>query len=377
MAWNEPGGGRDNDPWGGRGGDKGPPDLDEALRKLQRQLANIFSGKGGRGTGPRGAQLAVLGAGVAFVLWLLFGAYVVDQAERAVVFRFGAMQPEVVLPGLHWRPLFIDSIEKVNVTQVNSRDLQSLMLSEDQNLVDVSLTVQWVINDAQKFKTRVRDPEQSLADATESALRHVIGSSTMDSIITEGREQIATSVQTRLQQYLDRYGAGILVSKVNINQSGPPKQVQAAFDDVQRAKEDEVKVVNEANAYAESVIPAARGEAQKQIEESNAYHDRVIAQAEGDAERFNKLFVEYSRNKQVTRNRMYIDAMESVLGNASKVLIDVKGGNNMLYLPLDKLIDQARANSAGTLTTATVPAAREGGEVAVPDRSAPTRETRP
>lgn len=377
MAWNEPGGGRDNDPWGGRGGDKGPPDLDEALRKLQRQLANIFSGKGGRGTGPRGAQLAVLGAGVAFMLWLLFGAYVVDQAERAVVFRFGAMQPEVVLPGLHWRPLFIDSIEKVNVTQVNSRDLQSLMLSEDQNLVDVSLTVQWVINDAQKFKTRVRDPEQSLADATESALRHVIGSSTMDSIITEGREQIATSVQTRLQQYLDRYGAGILVSKVNINQSGPPKQVQAAFDDVQRAKEDEVKVVNEANAYAESVIPAARGEAQKQIEESNAYHDRVIAQAEGDAERFNKLFVEYSRNKQVTRNRMYIDAMESVLGNASKVLIDVKGGNNMLYLPLDKLIDQARANSAGTLTTATVPAAREGGEVAVPDRSAPTRETRP
>lgn len=377
MAWNEPGGGRDNDPWGGRGGDKGPPDLDEALRKLQRQLANIFSGKGGRGTGPRGAQLAVLGAGVAFMLWLLFGAYVVDQAERAVVFRFGAMQPEVVLPGLHWRPLFIDSIEKVNVTQVNSRDLQSLMLSEDQNLVDVSLTVQWVINDAQKFKTRVRDPEQSLADATESALRHVIGSSTMDSIITEGREQIATSVQTRLQQYLDRYGAGILVSKVNINQSGPPKQVQAAFDDVQRAKEDEVKVVNEANAYAESVIPAARGEAQKQIEESNAYHDRVIAQAEGDAERFNKLFVEYSRNKQVTRNRMYIDAMESVLGNASKVLIDVKGGNNMLYLPLDKLIDQARANSAGTLTTAPVPAAREGGEMAVPDRSAPTRETRP
>ena len=377
MAWNEPGGGRDNDPWGGRGGDKGPPDLDEALRKLQRQLANIFSGKGGRGTGPRGAQLAVLGAGVAFVLWLLFGAYVVDQAERAVVFRFGAMQPEVVLPGLHWRPLFIDSIEKVNVTQVNSRDLQSLMLSEDQNLVDVSLTVQWVINDAQKFKTRVRDPEQSLADATESALRHVIGSSTMDSIITEGREQIAISVQTRLQQYLDRYGAGILVSKVNINQSGPPKQVQAAFDDVQRAKEDEVKVVNEANAYAESVIPAARGEAQKQIEESNAYHDRVIAQAEGDAERFNKLFVEYSRNKQVTRNRMYIDAMESVLGNASKVLIDVKGGNNMLYLPLDKLIDQARANSAGTLTTAPVPAAREGGEMAVPDRSAPTRETRP
>lgn len=377
MAWNEPGGGRDNDPWGGRGGDKGPPDLDEALRKLQRQLANIFSGKGGRGTGPRGAQLAVLGAGVAFMLWLLFGAYVVDQAERAVVFRFGAMQPEVVLPGLHWRPLFIDSIEKVNVTQVNSRDLQSLMLSEDQNLVDVSLTVQWVINDAQKFKTRVRDPEQSLADATESALRHVIGSSTMDSIITEGREQIATSVQTRLQQYLDRYGAGILVSKVNINQSGPPKQVQAAFDDVQRAKEDEVKVVNEANAYAESVIPAARGEAQKQIEESNAYHDRVIAQAEGDAERFNKLFVEYSRNKQVTRNRMYIDAMESVLGNASKVLIDVKGGNNMLYLPLDKLIDQARTNSAGTLTTTTVPAAREGGEVAVPDRSAPTRETRP
>ena len=376
MAWNEPGGGRDNDPWAGRGGDKGPPDLDEALRKLQRQLANIFSGKGGRGAGPRGRQAALLGIGVAFVLWLLAGWYVVDQAERAVVYRFGAMQQDVVLPGLHWRPLFIDTYEKLNVTQVNSHDHQSLMLSEDQNLVDVSLTVQWVINDAQKFLTRVRDPEQSLADATESALRHVIGGSTMDSIITEGREQIATNVQRRLQQYLERYGAGILVSKVNINQSGPPKQVQAAFDDVQKAKEDEVKVVNEANAYAEQVIPAARGEAQKQIEESNAYHDRVIRQAEGDAERFTKLYAEYSRNKQVTRDRLYIDAMETVLTNASKVIVDVKGGNNMLYLPLDKLIDQARANGASGSALA-VPAARDATETAVPDRSAPPRETRP
>ena len=376
MAWNEPGGGRDNDPWGGRGGDKGPPDLDEALRKLQRQLTNIFSGKGGRGTGLRGGQAVLLGVGVAFVLWLLAGWYVVDQAERAVVYRFGAMQQDIVLPGLHWRPLFIDTYEKLNVKQVNSHDHQSMMLSEDQNLVDVSLTVQWVINDAQKFLTRVREPEQSLGDATESALRHVIGGSTMDSIITEGREQIATNVQKRLQQYLDRYGAGILVSKVNINQSGPPKQVQAAFDDVQKAKEDEVKVVNEANSYAETVIPAARGEAQKQIEESNAYRDRVVAQAEGDAERFNKLYVEYSRNKQVTRDRLYIDTMESVLTNASKVLVDVKGGNNMLYLPLDKLIDQARTNSGGTAASAG-PTLREAPDAVVPDRSAPARETRP
>ena len=211
------------------------------------------------------------------------------------------------------------------------------MLTEDENIVLVSLTVQNVISDAVMFQVNVRNPENSLRHATQSALRHVVGSSMMDSVITDGRAQIALEVQERLQSYLDRYGTGILVSKVNIDKSAPPDQVLAAFDDVQKAKEDEQRYINDASAYAESIVPTARGEAQKQLEQANAYRDQVIARATGEARRFEKLLTEYQLAKEVTRDRLYIDAMESVLANSSKILIDVEGGNNLMYLPLDKL----------------------------------------
>ena len=214
------------------------------------------------------------------------------------------------------------------------------MLSEDENIVDVSVTVQYVIDDPVKFLVMVRNPEVSIDHATESALRHVVGSSSMDDVITEGREALGFEVQERLQSYLNRYSTGIRISKVNIDQSGPPQQVQDAFDDVQKAKEDEVRIVNEANAYAESIIPEARGDAQVQIEQANAYRDQVVARAEGEAERFDKLLTEYTAAKQVTRDRLYIDAMESVLSNSSKVMVDVQGGNNLLYLPLDRMSQQ-------------------------------------
>lgn len=338
MAWNEPGGG-DKDPWGSRG-DQGPPDLDEAFKKLQAQLASIFGGGRGGGTGGgSGVNAGMLGLvlAVAAVAYGLFGLYQLDEQERGVVFRFGAAKDDIVPPGLHWNPPIIDVVRKVNVTRVNSKKHQALMLTEDENIVDVSLTVQYVVNDPLKYLVRVRDPENSLDHAVESALRHVVGSSIMDDVITAGRAAIAAEVEDRLQTYLDNYGTGILVSKVNIDESAPPNQVRDAFNDVQKAKEDEQRVINEANAYAESIIPEARGEAQKQIEQANAYRDQVVARAEGEAQRFEKLLGEYQLAKEVTRDRLYIDAMESVLSRSSKIMIDVEGGNNLMYLPLDRL----------------------------------------
>ena len=261
------------------------------------------------------------------------------------MFRFGAVKSDVVMPGLHWYPRFIDTVQPVNVTRVNSIKHQALMLTKDENIVDVTLTVQYVIDNPIDFATKVRDPESSLENAAESALRHVVGSTEMDNVITEGRAAIAVEVGERLQTYLNRYGTGILVSKANIDQSVPPKQVQDAFDDVQRAKEDEARVVNEATAYRESVVPEARGDAQKEILQAEAYRDQVTARAEGEAQRFNKLLAEYRNAKQVTRDRLYIDAMETVLSHSTKILVDVKGANNMLYLPLDRLMQQIERNA--------------------------------
>ncbi len=341
MAWNEPGGGKDRDPWGGRGGDQGPPDLDEALRKLQSQLSGIFgrgSGGGGGAAAAINPRLFAIGLLVALVGWGFFGFYQVDQAERAIVFRFGALQDDIVMPGLHWYPVFVDSVHVENVEKLKSHRHQSTMLTEDENIVDVTVTVQYVIDNLKDYVVLVRQPEISLQHATESALRHVVGSAKMDDVITEGRAAIALEVQERLQTYLNNYGTGILISKVNIDQSVPPKQVVDSFNDVQRAKEDEARVINEAKAYSEGVIPEARGEAQKEIQQATAYRDQVIARAEGEAQRFTKLLGEYRQAKRVTRDRLYIDSLESVLSNSSKVMVDVKGGNNLMYLPLDRMI---------------------------------------
>lgn len=341
MAWNESGGG-DKDPWGNRGNNNdGPPDLDEAIRKLQGQLSGMFGGGGGGDKGGAGSKMT--GGSISLLLILVLGLYgfagiyQVDQQERGVIFRFGQVLPEEVGPGLHWNPPIIDEKNIVNVTQVQSHSHQALMLTEDENIVDVSLTVQWVIDSASNFVINVREPRDSLAQATESALRHVVGSASMDEVITDGREAIAIEVQERLQLYLQSYGAGIDITKVNIDRSAPPIQVQDAFNDVQKAKEDQQKFINQATAYAQQVVPEARGRAQRQLEEAQGYRDRVIARSEGEAQRFEKLLVEYSQAKQVTRDRLYIDAMENVFKNSSKVMIDVEGGNNMMYLPLDKL----------------------------------------
>ena len=311
----------------------------------------MFGGGGGGDKGGSGSMLSrssiSLFVVLALGLYAFAGVYQVDEQERVVIFRFGQALSEEVGPGLHWNPPIIDERTSVNVTQVQSHSHQALMLTEDENIVDVSLTVQWVIDSASNFVINVREPRDSLAQATESALRHVVGSASMDEVITDGREAIAIEVQARLQQYLQSYGAGIDVTKVNIDRSAPPIQVQDAFNDVQKAKEDQQKFINQATAYAQQVVPEARGRAQRQLEEAQGYRDRVVARSEGEAQRFEKLLAEYSQAKQVTRDRLYIDAMENVFKNSSKVMIDVEGGNNMMYLPLDKL-GQATTTVNGT-----------------------------
>lgn len=362
MAWNEPGGGRNDDPWGdrkddpwgrGRGNDQGPPDVDEALRKMQDQLSRIFGGKSGSGGGSGGGgtlstQFVAILAGLAVAAYFVAGFYTLDEQERGVIFRFGAVEEEVAFPGLRWRPVGIDEVEPVNVTRVRSAEHQALMLTEDQNIVDVSLTVQYIVTDPVNFVVNVRSPEDSLKQALESALRHVVGASTMDDVIGQGREAMALDVQARLQDYLTAYGTGITVSTVNLDRGAPPREVQAAFDDVQKAREDEERYVNEALAYAEQVIPEARGDARRILEQANAYRDQVVARSTGEADRFSALLTEYKLAERVTRDRLYIDAVEEVLTNTSKVLMDVESGNQMVYLPLDKLAAGSAIGGGGS-----------------------------
>ena len=344
MAWNDDQ--NKKDPWG-TSGDQGPPDLDDVFRKFKSQFGGLFGGGSGGSSGSGGIRrfispsMLIILLVVVIAVYAMFGFYQVDQQEKGVVFRFGKVQNETRPPGLRWNPPIIDVVEMVNVTRINSSEHAAQMLTEDENIVAVNLVVQYRIADPLLYAVEIRNPTESLRHATESALRHVVGSSTMDAVITEGRAELGFEVQDRLQSYVDRYQTGIRVSKVNIDNVGPPSEVQEAFDDVQKAKEDEVKFTNQANAYAEQVVPEARGEAQQMIEQANAYRDQVIANAEGEAERFLKLLDEYQQAPEVTRNRLYIEAMESVMTDANKVMVDLEASNQMIYLPLDQIRQRA------------------------------------
>lgn len=377
MAWNEPGnndndpwntgknrnndGGRDqepnNDPWG-RQGEKGgkdqaPPDLDEAFGKLMDMLGVKKKRKGGGGSNNNGGSgmggkfsgglIGIILVGLV-ALWVASGIYQVDQQERGVVLRLGKFH-NIVMPGLHWNPPLIDSVTTVNVTKVRSHDHQALMLTVDEAIVDVSVSVQYSIDDPRNFVLNVRSPEESLAQAVESSLRHVVGTTEMDQILTEGREVLAAEVKERLQSYINDYGTGLLISKVNVENTQAPNQVQEAFDDVIKAKEDEQRVRNEAESYANGIIPEARGRAQRIREEAEAYRSEVVARAEGQADRFDRLYQEYAKAPEVTRQRLYLETLESIYKDVNKVMIDSEGGNNMMYLPLDQLMKQRKSAS--------------------------------
>ena len=350
MAWNEPGNNGDRDPWGNRQ-DQGPPDLDEAFKKLKDNLGGMFGGGSGSSGGSGGSMLTSSLLGVVLAVGVigygLMGIYTLDEQERGVVLRFGQVQDAVVMPGLSWYPPIIDKVIIHNVSRVRSHPHDSEMLTEDENIVKVKLTVQYVIDDVVKYALEVRDPESSLHQSTESAVRHVVGSTEMDEVLTEGRAVMGDEIKARIENYMRAYGTGIAVTQVNVDETAPPDAVREAFDEVIRAREDEVRVRNEADAYANQVIPEARGEAQRYLEEAEGYRQRVVAQAVGEASRFSKLFVEYKAAPEVTRERMYLDTMEAVMSSASKVMVDVEGGNNMMYLPLDRMIQQGATSTRG------------------------------
>ena len=372
MAWNEPGN-NGRDPWGGGNrNDQGPPDLDEVLKKLQQRLGGLFGKSGGSGGGPdsgdgsgfefSGKTISVF-ALIALTAYGALGLYKIDEQERAVVLRFGQFL-ETKTPGLRWNAPLIDEVNKVNVTRVRTHTSQGVMLTEDENIVDVTLAVQYVISNPQDFLLNVREPEVTLTHATDSAIRHVVGSAEMTGVISEGREALGGDVQRRLQEYLDNYVAGLRVVKVNLENSQPPSQVQAAFDDVIKAREDEQRLKNQAEAYSNGVIPEARGRAQRVLEEANAYREQVVAQAQGEADRFLKLLAEYRKAPDVTRQRLYIDAVQEVMQRSSKVMVDVDSGSNIMYLPLDRIASQAAPSIAnqnrGSPSISTVQQASSG-----------------
>lgn len=388
MAWNEPGGNSNNqDPWGGRkgGGRQGPPDLDEAFRKLQESLNGLFGGgkkRGGDDSGRSGGGFGLLlvGLGLLAVIWLYSAIYVVDEQEQAVVLRFGKYH-ETVGPGLNiYFPPF-DRKYQENVTRERAYSKQGAMLTEDENIIEVPLTVQYRISNLKDFVLNVDQPETSLQHATDSAVRHVVGSTEMDQVLTEGRELMATEVRERLQRFLDNYATGITVTQVNIQSAAAPREVQEAFDDVIRAREDEQREKNQAESYANGVIPEARGQAQRMLEEANAYRDEVIARAQGEADRFTKLVTEYRKAPEVTRERLYLDTMQELMSNTSKVLVTGdKGQNNLLYLPLDKMIESGRggastgSSASGSGGTARDPAVPMSSDLS--QRNLRTRESR-
>ena len=330
MAWNEPGGGKD--PWGGKRGNDGPPDLDEALNQLKKKISSF----GGGANTPEGKNLLPIVFAVVVVLWGLMGFYQIDEKEQAVVLRLGKYH-DTVGSGLHWNPKLIDSIYTVRVTEERQYSARGLMLTQDENIVEISLTVQYNIADAKGFVLNIRDPEISLKHATDSALRHVVGSTGLDGVISTGREQLALSTAERLQSLLDDYASGINVVKINIEEARPPTEVKAAYDDVIKAREDLERLVNEAQSYSNGIIPEARGAAQRMREEAEGYKSQVVSKADGEAQRFTNLLAEYKKAPEVTRERLYIDAVEMVMMNSTKILVDTDSGNNMLYLPLDKL----------------------------------------
>lgn len=348
MAWNEPGGGKD--PWGGNNGGDGPPDLDEALQKLRSRMDKIFGGSGGSSDGGSSKSLVGIILVVLVLGWGMMGFYQVDEKEQAVVLRLGKYL-DTVGAGLNWNPPLVDSVTKVRVTEERQYSSRGHMLTEDENIVELPLTVQYNISNVKDFVLNVKTPEVSLRQATDSALRHVVGSSKLDEVVSTGRLKIGDEVKLRLQTYLDNYGTGINVRKINIQEAKPPSEVKEAYDDVIKAREDQERLINEAQAYSNGIIPEARGKAQRMIEEANAYREQVVAEAEGESKRFESLLTEYQKAPEVTRQRLYLDAIQEVMSNSSKVLVDVEGGNNMLYLPLDKIVQpntgRTQSSSAG------------------------------
>lgn len=423
MAWNEPGGGN-RDPWSGGGRDQGPPDLEEVIRKLSDKFSALLGGRRGGGGGSSGsgggssssgfAGIGLVVGAMAVIGWLIASIYIVDEGTRGVVLRFGRYL-ETTMPGPHLRIFPIDRVEIVNVEQRRFREVgyrsggggggnrqpalrsvpkEALMLTQDENIVDVRLAVQYQINDPRSYLFNVFDPESVLVQVVESATRETIGKSTMDFVLTEGRSDIVANIKSLSQRILDNYppgppqmtgtletkkkpdpavddgkdkkppisadsgkGIGLQIITVVLQDAQPPEEVQDAFADAIKAREDEQRLKNEAEAYANEIIPRARGQAARRLQEAAAYKEQVIAQAQGEASRFAQLLGAYTKAPEVTRERLYLETVEAVLARTSKVLVDTRGTNNLLYLPLDRLFRPVEPVSGASVGTTATPAA--------------------
>jgi membrane protease subunit HflK len=395
-----------NDPQWGKRGNGGPPDLDEIWRTVNRRLADLFGRKSGPDDAPPPSQppgrrlhLPLGGAGILIALvlgvWLASGFYIVDEGRRGVVTRFGKYT-ETTQPGPRWHlPFPVEAVELVDFSQVktvevgyrntpkNKVEREALSLTDDENIIDIQFAVQYNLKSAEDYLFNVRRPDQTVIFVAETAMREVIGKAKMDFALYEGREQIAKSTEKLMQEMLDRYGTGVYIQKVTLQNVQPPDKVQAAFDDAVKAGQDRERFRNEGQAYANDVVPRARGNASRLIEEANGYQAEVVQRSEGDASRFRQILVEYTKAPGVTRERLYLDMMQSVVGNSSKVLVDQKAGSNsLLYLPLDKLIQQSvpptvvSTPAAETPAPARAPAATEPAAAADAGRSREALRTR-
>ena len=345
MAWN------DNN-------NQTPPELDEVIKDFKNKFNSTF---GGKSSGNTGASKAAKGSFkylviLALIVWLLTGIYIVDPAERGVVLRFGAFQ-ESTTQGPHWHiPYPVESVYKINVEQIRSAEIgfrnvqnsysggvssESLMLTKDENMVDVKLAVQYKVADAQAFLFNVFQPELTLSHVVQSVIRQVVGDNTMDHVLTTGREQVALEVKSASQALLNEYNTGLMITAVTMQDAQPPVQLKAAFDDVVKAREDEQRYINEARAYANDIVPKARGASQRLIAEAEAYKSEVVSKSEGEAYRFTQILTEYTKAPDVTKERLYRETLENVLGDTNKVIVD-SNSNSLMYLPIDQLINSNR-----------------------------------
>ena len=357
MGWNDSG--DQKNPWQS-GGDKGPPDLDAVVRDLQRKLAGLFGGRrGGNGVGGRsggsGSGFIFLVALIAAVVWLASGIYTVDESERGVVLRFGKFS-SLAMPGLRWRiPWPVDTVELISVTRTEAIQYNARMLTEDENMVDIHLIIQYRRADPQAFVFNVKDAEGTLEDVARSAIREVVGKSELDFVITEGRAEIASRTKTLIQTTLDAYGTGIEIYEVNLQDAQFPSQVEESVQDAVKAREDQERMVFEAQSYANDIVPKARGAAARLRQEAEAYRERVIADAEGEASRFDQVRTEFEKAPEVTRQRIYLETLEQIMASSTKVIMDGgDGSGNLIYLPLDRLME-GRSRAAQPNTAASSP----------------------
>lgn len=350
MAWNEPGGSKD--PWGNKNNQDGPPDLDEIVKKIQDKFSGILGGKKSSGSGDNNGGSAIflpILIGIGLIVWLLSGIYIIDPAERGVEMRFGKYTVTKG-PGPHWHyPYPIETVEKINVDELREVTHKAMMLTKDENLLQIELSVQYQVDSAEEYLFNVRDREKTMREASESALREIVGSNNLDDIfsVSGGREVLVLDTEKKIQTILNRYVTGFIVRKVNMKSAQPPQEVQSAFEDAIKAREDKDRYKKQAEAYQSDIIPRAEGDAQRLNEEAEAYKQKKIAQAEGESNRFLQTLDEYRKAPEITRKRLYLETMEEVLSRSTKVIVKVSNGNNIMYLPLDQIIQKARSQEEG------------------------------